>query len=71
MNPPTPEINNTPMDAKRQVALTMTEIKEIVYQLNIALDSMQPDPSDEESDNAGIHNEKAVMIQQIIAKLQS
>ena len=71
MNPPTPEIQNTSMDAKKQVTLTMTEIKEIVYQLKIALDNMQPEPSEEEIEDAGIHNEKATMIEKIIEKLQS
>ena len=71
MNTPTPEITHKSMDAKKQISLTMIEIKEVVFQLQKAMQAMQPDSPEIENDDAGVHNEKKVMLQQIIDKLQS
>lgn len=71
MNTPTPEITHTSMDAKKQICLTMTEVKEVVFQLERAMKAMKLDSPDTENEDAGVHNEKKIMLQHIIDKLQS
>lgn len=59
------------MDASKQVNLTMMEIKEIVYQLERAIEKMETDTNRQTADESGIQNEKMMMLEQIIKKLQS
>jgi hypothetical protein len=59
------------MDASKQVNLTMIEIKEIVYQLEKVIEKMEADATRETADESGIQNEKLMMLEQIIKKLQS
>jgi len=59
------------MDASKQVTLTMIEIKEIVYQLKSSMESMKTDTSYQKADESGILDEKKVMLEQIIHKLEN
>lgn len=59
------------MDANKQVNLTMTEIKEIIYQLEKVIETMETETSFDKADESGVRDEKKVMLQQIIQKLQS
>ena len=59
------------MDSTRQVYLTMTEIKEIIYQLQIAIKAMETESSYEKPDESGIRDEKKVFLQHIIHKLEA
>lgn len=58
------------MDAHRTVHLTMTEIKEMVFQMNEAVKRLESDSSENNSSDSGVNEGKIVMINQLIEKLQ-
>ena len=58
------------MDAEKQVALTMGEIKEIVYQLENALTELQSEEENAEERDKKVLHEKREMLERIIEKVQ-
>ena len=58
------------MDAEKQVALTMGEIKEIVYQLEKALSKLHTEEEKAEERDKKVLHEKREMLERIIEKVQ-
>ena len=58
------------MDAEKHVALTMGEIKEIVYQLENALSALRTEEEGAEERGKKVLHEKREMLERIIEKVQ-
>ena len=58
------------MDAEKHVALTMGEIKEIVYQLKNALSALRTEEESAEERDKKVLHEKREMLERIIEKVQ-
>ena len=58
------------MDAEKHVALTMGEIKEIVYQLENALSALRTEEESAEERDKKVLHEKREMLERIIEKVQ-
>ena len=58
------------MDAEKHVALTMGEIKEIVYQLENALSALRTEEESAEERDKKVLHEKQEMLERIIEKVQ-